>query len=83
MDMLYKAFPDMELKMADVVAEGNKVLVRFEGPGTQTGKFAGIPATNKKATWKGLVLYKIDNGKLTHAWAVWDDYGLLMQLKAE
>jgi len=81
MDMLYKAFPDMELKMADIVAQGDKVLVRFEGPGTQTGEFAGIPPTGIKATWKGLVLYQIKDGKLVHAWATWDDYGLLMQLK--
>ena len=67
--------------MADVVAEGDKVLVRFEGPGTQTGEFAGIPATNKKAVWKGLVLYHVVDGKLVHAWATWDDYGLLMQLR--
>jgi steroid delta-isomerase-like uncharacterized protein len=81
MAMLYKAFPDLDLKMADVIAQGDKVLVRFEAPGTHTGEFAGIPATGKVATWKGLVLYQVKDGKLIRAWATWDDYGLVMQLQ--
>jgi hypothetical protein len=43
MDMLYNAFPDLDLKIVDMVAEGDKVVVRFEAPGTQQGEFAGIP----------------------------------------
>ena len=81
MDMLYTAFPDLELKIVDMVAEDDKVVVRFEGPGTQTGEFAGIPATGRKATWKGLVMYHVVDGKITEAWANWDDWGLIEQLK--
>ncbi len=81
MDMLYNAFPDLDLKIADMVAEGDKVVVRFEAPGTQTGEFAGVPPTGKKATWKGLVMYHCVNGKITEAWANWDDWGLIEQLK--
>lgn len=81
MDMLYTAFPDLQLKVVDMVAEGDKVVVRFEAPGTQTGEFAGIPPTGKKATWKGLVMYHVVDGKITEAWANWDDWGLIQQLK--
>jgi steroid delta-isomerase-like uncharacterized protein len=82
MDMLYGAFPDLKLKTVDIVAEGDKVVVRFEGPGTHTGTpFAGIAATGKKAVWKGLVMYHVVDGKITEAWANWDDWGLIEQLK--
>ena len=81
MDMLYKGFPDLDIQVADMVASGDKVLVRFEAPGTHTGDFIGIAATGKKVVWKGLVLYQLKNGKLTHAWANWDDTGLINQLK--
>lgn len=81
MDMLYTAFPDLQLKVVDMVAEGDKVVVRFEAPGTQTGEFSGIPPTGKKATWKGLVMYHVVDGKITEAWANWDDWGLIQQLK--
>lgn len=81
MDMLYKAFPDLNIQIADMVASNDKVLVRFEAPGTHTGDFIGIAPTGKKVVWKGLVLYQLKDGKLVHAWANWDDTGLINQLK--
>jgi len=81
MDMLYSAFPDLTLTIVDMVAEGDKVVVRFEGPGTQTGTFAGIPPSGKRAVWKGLVMYHVVGNKITEAWANWDDWGLIEQLK--
>ncbi|MCB0130943.1 MAG: ester cyclase [Caldilineaceae bacterium] len=81
MDMLYGAFPDLDLSIVNMVAEGDYVVVRFAAPGTQTGEFAGIPASGKTATWKGLVMYHVIDGKITEAWANWDDWGLIEQLK--
>ena len=81
MDMLYGAFPDLDLQIVDMVAEGDKVVVRFAAPGTHQNTFAGIPGTGRKATWKGLVMYHIVGDKITEAWANWDDWGLLEQLK--
>lgn len=81
MDMLYAAFPDLELRIVTMVAEGDFVVVRFEAPGTQTGTFAGIPPTGRRATWKGLVMYHVDGDKIIEAWANWDDWGLIEQLK--
>ncbi len=82
MDMLYAAFPDLALSIVEIVAEGDLVVVRFEAPGTHQGTFAGIPATAKPAVWKGLVMYHVVDGKISEAWANWDDWGLLEQLKA-
>jgi steroid delta-isomerase-like uncharacterized protein len=82
MDMLYTAFPDLDLSIVNMVAEGDMVVVRFAAPGTHTGDFAGIPATGKRATWKGLVMYHVVDGKIKEAWANWDDWGLIEQLKS-
>jgi steroid delta-isomerase-like uncharacterized protein len=82
MDMLYAAFPDLALGIVAMVAEGDLVVVRFEAPGTHSGEFAGIAPTGKRAIWKGLVMYHLADGKITRAWANWDDWGLLEQLKA-
>ena len=81
MDMLYGAFPDLNLQIVDMVAEGDKVVVRFAAPGTHKGAFAGIPATGRTATWKGLVMYHVVGDKIAEAWADWDDWGLIEQLK--
>lgn len=81
MDMLYGAFPDLKLSIVDIVAEGDKVVVRFEAPGTHQGAFGGIQPTGRRAVWKGLVMYHVVGDKITEAWADWDDYGLLQQLQ--
>ncbi len=81
MDMLYSAVPDLNLQIVDMVGEGDKVVVRFAAPGTHKGAFAGIPATGRTATWKGLVMYHVVGDKITEAWADWDDWGLIEQLK--
>ncbi len=82
MDMFYHAFPNLDVQIKDMVAEGDKVVVRFEAPGTHQNEFAGIPPTGRDVVWKGLVMYRFtDDGRIAEAWGYWDDYGLLEQLR--
>jgi steroid delta-isomerase-like uncharacterized protein len=81
MDMLKAAFPDLELQIADLFAEGDKVAVRFVAPGTHTGDFAGVRATGRHVTWKGIVVYEVKDDKVSRAWACWDDVGLLQAIQ--
>ncbi len=83
MDMLKVGFPDLELRIADIFGAGDKVAVRFEAPGTHLGEFAGIPATGTKVTWRGIVIYHVQDGKVAHAWADWDDVGLLQAIQKQ
>ena len=41
--MMLTAFPDMHVTVEDMIAEGNKVVVRFTERGTQQGAFGSIP----------------------------------------
>lgn len=82
MAMLKQAFPDLDLQVADMFAEGDKVAVRFIAPGTHRGEFVGIPATGKKVMWKGIVIYRVENGKVAEAWANWDDVGLMQSIQS-
>jgi steroid delta-isomerase-like uncharacterized protein len=75
------AFPDLEPRIADLFASGDKVAVRFEAPGTHLGEFAGIAPTGRRVTWKGVVLYRVADGKVAEAFACWDDVGLLQSLR--
>lgn len=81
MEWLKTAFPDLQLQIADLFAEGDKVAVRFVAPGTHTGDFLGIAPTGKKVTWKGIVIYRVEAGKIAEAWANWDDVGLQRELQ--
>ena len=76
------AFPDMELKVEDQVAEGDKVVSRWSARGTHKGELMGIPATGKQATVTGITIDRLESGKIVESWNNWDTLGLLQQLGA-
>src|SRR5438477_3271575 len=43
----HSAFPDARWEIHETIAEGDKVVTRWTGHGTQRGELNGIPATGK------------------------------------
>ena len=80
--MLRTAFPDVRYTVEDEIAEGDKVVHRLIGHGTQQGKFLGIPPTGKQATWTGIAIYRIADGKIAERWVNVDNFGTAQQLGA-
>ena len=74
------AFPDMGGAVEDVVAEGDKVVVRFSGTGTHQGEFFGIPPTGKPIKSTGINIFRIEDGKIVEHWNNADDLGVMQQL---
>lgn len=64
----------------DVVAEGDRVVVRWTQAGTHVGEFAGIPATGKPFTMSGVDIYRAEDGVLCEHWHVVDQLSMLGQL---
>jgi steroid delta-isomerase-like uncharacterized protein len=77
-----QGFPDVEIVLEDLVAEGDKVAKRWVFRGTNTGEYAGIPPTGKQVTMRGITLYKLAGGKVTELYWNYDVFGLLQQLGA-
>jgi steroid delta-isomerase-like uncharacterized protein len=77
-----KAFPDVHVKIEDLVVEGNVVVERNTVTGTHKGEFNGIPATGRKVGWTEIDLYKLRDGKIIELWPEIDFLGLLTQLGA-
>jgi predicted ester cyclase len=76
------AFPCYELRLDDIVAEGDKVALRTTFRGVQRHDFMGIPATGKEATISVMLIYRIAGGKIVEHWMNADSLGLLQQLRA-
>jgi steroid delta-isomerase-like uncharacterized protein len=74
------AFPDLNLSIEDLVAEGDRVVWRFQSSGHQNGPFMGIPATGKSGSITGLVMFRLENSRIVEAWVNIDALGLLQQL---
>ena len=77
---LIAAFPDIHYTLEDVIAEGDRVVVRFTVTATHQGVFAGIPATGKAVSMAGIIIHRIQDGKIIEDWVVRDTLGLLQQL---
>lgn len=76
------AFPKREVRAEDEIEQGDKVIVRWSFRGTQQGEFMGIPATGKEATFGGITIYRMRDGKVVEEWTQADMMGLMQQLGA-
>ncbi|MGD0910890.1 MAG: ester cyclase [Terracidiphilus sp.] len=77
---LRSAFPDMHWVVNEMVAEGEKVVTRFVWTGTHHGVFLGIPATGNRVEVKGVVIDRLENGKMADSRILMDTMGLMQQL---
>jgi len=81
-DALLPAFPDMELPLHDLVAEGEKVLVRLTIHATHTGPFGELEATGRRIEVPVLDLFQIRDERFVEHWALLDNLGMMRQLGA-
>jgi steroid delta-isomerase-like uncharacterized protein len=77
---LRAAFPDLTVRVADVVAEGDRVAVRDEISATHQGPFNGVAATGRKVLVARISFYRLAGGKISEHWSQLDMAGLMRQL---
>jgi predicted ester cyclase len=76
-----EAFPDLQTTIEDMVAEGDKVVVRFRGRGTHQGETEAFgPPTGKRMEMTGITINRVSDGKIVEAWTNSDALGMMQQL---
>jgi steroid delta-isomerase-like uncharacterized protein len=75
-------FPDMEIALDALVAEGDLVAKRWTLRGTHTGDYMGLPASGRQVVMAGNTLYRIQRGQVRETWWNYDALGLMQQLGA-
>jgi predicted ester cyclase len=81
--MLRSAFPDLNATVEDIVAEGDKVVVRQTWTGTHTGgDFMGVPPTGRTVPIGVIDIIRIAGGKFVEHWGQMDAMGMMQQLGA-
>ena len=73
-------FPKYQLFMDEIVAEGNKVIVRARVNGVHQGDFNGIPPTHRKVDVPFYITYEMENGRIIHHTLIADQLSLMEQL---
>jgi steroid delta-isomerase-like uncharacterized protein len=76
------AFPNITVVVEDMVAEGNKVAVRCSVRGTHAGDHLGVAATNAPVKFTGMVIARIEEGKIVEAWNNFDFMRMNKQIGA-
>jgi hypothetical protein len=73
---------DWKKTIDDMIAEGDKVVIRHTIEVTQKGTFAGIPATGKHGSIQGSDIYRIEGKQILEWWEFNDMLGGMTQLGA-
>src|SRR5581483_11302139 len=71
------AVPDARYEVDVLIAEGDRVVVRWRLLGTHKGSFRGIAPTGRPIVLKGIAIYRVDGDQLMERWVVSDLYGAL------
>lgn len=77
------AFPDLITSVEDVIAEGDRVVVRGTDRGTHQGEFMGRPASGRFVTATWIEIFRMESGKAVEGWVESDTRMLMDQLSKE
>jgi predicted SnoaL-like aldol condensation-catalyzing enzyme len=75
------------VKIVEMIAEDDRVMVRWTSHGTHQGESQGLPPTGKQVTNSGINIFRIAGGKILEVWDiydrlwVWQQLGVLPELK--
>jgi steroid delta-isomerase-like uncharacterized protein len=75
------AFPDIHVDIEDIVAEGDKVAIRWKATMTHLGDHLGFPASGKKAELTGSTFAIVKGNQIVEGWNEMDRQALLQKLK--
>ena len=80
--MMRSGFPDIQWTLQEMVAENDKVAVRFIMQGTHQGVFFGVAPTGKPIQVQAINFYRFSNGQIIEEYGQPDLLGLLQQIGA-
>jgi predicted ester cyclase len=69
---LLAAYPDRASTVHDLIADGDRVAVRWSSSGHRQGSFQGRPATGEKETATGMWILRVEGGRVAEGWELVD-----------
>jgi steroid delta-isomerase-like uncharacterized protein len=74
------AFPDSQVTIDDMVAEGDRVATKKTFTGTHTGEGIGIPPTGSRVTIQYVDILRLRDGRIIEHWLSMDQLSFMQQL---
>ena len=77
----FRAIPDINISVEDVLGEGDKVVTRYTIRGTHQGETEEFgPPTGKQVELEGITIHRFEDGKIVEEWERYDTLSVLQQL---
>jgi steroid delta-isomerase-like uncharacterized protein len=80
--MFRQGFPDLRARVEDLLAEGDRVVVRAKFTGTHDREFMGVPASGNRIEIDTIDIVRIVDDKAAEHWGVTDNLSLMQQIGA-
>jgi steroid delta-isomerase-like uncharacterized protein len=81
-ERLLQAFPDLAIVVDDVIAQGDKVAIRWHVNGTHRGDGLGFAASHRPVAFRGMTWMEFRDGRIVAGWDSWNMGGVLQALLA-
>ena len=76
----WRAFPDLEIAVTDMVIEGSRVVSAWVAAGTHQGTIMNIPPTGHKVQVRGVSIIDVEDGLIVRGQYIWDLAGMLRHM---
>ena len=73
-------FPDLRMRVEQMVSEGDRVAAQLVMEGTHQGTWLGIPATGKRLQIRLFTFHRVVEGKIVEDWVLVESLGVFQQL---
>jgi steroid delta-isomerase-like uncharacterized protein len=80
--MFRAGMPDLRVVIEDVIAEGDKVMMRYRIEGTHEGELFGVPPTGRRVSIESITVERVSGRKIREHWRVTDTLDMMQQLGA-
>jgi predicted ester cyclase len=77
---VHEAFPDFDVTYEDVVAEGDRVAMRFSIRATHDGELMGVAPTGREIAFQNVVFNRLVDGRIAERWVQPQLFDLMAQL---
>ncbi len=74
------AYPDAHFEIDDMIAEGDSVVTKKTFTGTNTGEFAGMPATGRQVSLQYVDIMRVRDGRIVEHWLSMNQLSWMQQL---
>ena len=77
-----RAFGDQKFVLEDLIADGDRIAIRFAISAVHRGEILGIEPTGERISWTGAAIDRFEDGRIAEVWIYADQVAVLRQLGA-